>query len=68
MSETNIKDFVQGMEDYRNEKEVEYAGEYGKKHKKLTFTFRGSYKVYSNRELVLETMQPYAAVEKYLSL
>ena len=59
--EINIRDFVQGMEEYRNEKEVEYAGEYGKKWKRLSLTFRGSYKVYHNRELVLSyllTLRP----------
>lgn len=39
-----------------------------RENKRLYATLRGSYQVFSNNVLVLETMQPASAVDKYNSL
>jgi hypothetical protein len=39
-----------------------------KENKQLYCTLRGSYEVWQNNELVMETMQPFKAVEKYNNL
>lgn len=39
-----------------------------KEKKGLFATTRGSYEVWKNNEMILETMQPFNAVEKYNSI
>lgn len=53
--------------DYQSTEKVLYASS-STDDKKLYITLRGSYEVWHNNELVLETMQPFSAVEKYNSL
>lgn len=60
---------IDGLLDWKNSKEIEYAGSYGKgSNKSLCVTLYGSYKVYCNKVLVLECGHPFPAVDKYNSL
>ena len=61
----NVNDLI----DWKADKEVEYAGNYGKgSHKSLRATLSGGYRVYNHNEIVLECIQPFNAIEKYNSL
>jgi len=50
--------------DYQSTEKVLYASSSTEK-KKLYITLRGSYEVWHKGELILETIQPFMAVEKY---
>ncbi len=64
-----IKTMLDNLEEWKEQQELQFAGEFSiKKHKLLCVTLSGSYRVYKERELVFETMQPFAAVEKYLDI
>lgn len=52
---------------WQSEEKVLFASS-TKENKKLYLTLRGSYEVWHKEERVLETMQPYRAVEKYNSI
>lgn len=60
---------VAGLLEAHNSFETIYASHYGSKmNKKLTMTHAGGYKVYNQGEVILETMSPQDAVEKYNSI
>lgn len=66
-----ILEILKDLEAFRSEKkncEIDYMSQYGKVNKRLAMTLNGTYRVYHNKTLILETMQPYNAVEKYLSI
>lgn len=55
--------------EWKNEKEIEFAGSYGKgSHKSLRCTLNENYRVYENHELLKETTQPQVAIDLYKSL
>ena len=56
---------VDGLIEFVQEHEVVYASSHGRVDKKLTITLAGGYKVYHNKKVVLETMNPSEAVKKY---
>lgn len=67
MDNNEIKSMLEALEEYKYNLEIEFAGHYGKgNHKSLKLTLNGGYKVYNHGVCVLETMQPFAAVERYL--
>ena len=55
------------LQDFQTKEKVLFASS-SKEQKKLYCTLRGSYEVWQFGVLVLETMQPYSAIEKYNSL
>jgi len=60
---------VDALMEFKNQMEETYASQSGSDiHKKLVVTALGNYKVYHNKELILETMQPFTAIEKYNDL
>ena len=58
--EINLEELI----DFQTNEKVLYASS-TKENKQLYITLRGSYEVWHNKEKVLETMQPFTAVEKY---
>ena len=52
--------------EFQREEGVLFASS-SKEHKKLYIELRGSYTVYVNKQLVLETMQSKVAIDKYNS-
>lgn len=59
--------YLDELREWRSEEKVIYASSFTP-NKKLYVTFRGSYEVWHNGEKILETMHPFAAVEKYNSI
>ena len=55
------------LQDFQTEQKVLFASS-SKEQKKLYCTLRGSYEIWHYGVLVLETMQPYSAIEHYNSL
>ena len=58
--EINLEELI----DFQTNEKVLYASS-SKENKQLYITLCGSYEVWHNKEIVLETMQPFVAVEKY---
>lgn len=58
---------LEGLIKWQSEKKVIFASS-TKNNKQIYCTLRGSYEVWHKNELVLETMQPFNAVEKYNSI
>ena len=58
---------IEGLREWQQEQKVLFASS-SKEQKRLYCTLRGSYEVYHKKEKVLETMQPFTAVEKYNEL
>lgn len=55
------------LQDFQTKEKVLFASS-SREQKKLYCTLRGGYEVWQFGVLVLETMQPYSAIEKYNSL
>lgn len=55
------------LQDFQSKEKVLFASS-SKEQKKLYCTLRGSYEIWQYGVLVLETMQPNSAIEKYNSL
>ncbi len=55
------------LQEWQSEQKVIFASS-SKEDKQLYCTLRGSYEVWHKGERILETMQPFTAVEKYNSL
>jgi len=55
------------LREWQSEEKVIFASS-TKENKQLYCTLRGSYEVWHKKERVLETMQPFRAVEKYNSI
>lgn len=55
------------LQDFQSKEKVLFASS-SKEQKKLYCTLRGSYEIWQYGALVLETMQPNSAIEKYNSL
>lgn len=53
--------------EYQQKEKMIYAS-CSNENKRLYITLRGSYEVWHKKQLVLETIQPFQAVEKYNSL
>ena len=69
MENKKIEEIVKNLTEYKNEKEVEFMSHYGNGNdKSLRITLNGSFRVYEKKELIFETLQPFSAVEKYLSI
>jgi hypothetical protein len=65
VKEINLND----LQKWQQEEKVLFAYVMtSKENKQLYCTLRGSYEVWQNNELVMETMQPFKAVEKYNNL
>lgn len=58
---------IEGLIEWQQEQKVLFASS-SKEQKQLYCTLRGSYEIYHKKEKVLETMQPFTAVEKYNEL
>ena len=58
---------IEELSEWQQEQKVLFASS-SKEQKRLYVTLRGSYEVYHKGEKVLETMQPFLAVEKYNEL
>lgn len=59
---------IQGLLSFRQEAEVTYCSCSGTINKRLTIACNGNYKIYHNKELVLETLNPSDAIEAYENL
>mgnify|MGYP003408884806 CR=1 FL=1 len=57
----------EALREWQQEEKVIFASS-TKEDKQLYCTLRGSYEVWHKKERVLETMQPFRAVEKYNSI
>ena len=55
------------LQDFQSKEKVLFASS-SKEQKKLYCTLRGSYEIWQYGVLILETMQPNSAIEKYNSL
>ena len=58
---------LEGLQEWINENEALYASSTSP-NKRLTMTMRGGFKLYHNREVVWEGIQPFRAIEKYNSI
>lgn len=58
---------VESLIEWQRDNKILFASSH-KEDKKLYCTLRGSYEVWHKREKILETMQPFTAVEKYNSI
>jgi hypothetical protein len=58
---------LEELREWQSESKILFANS-TKENKQLYCTLRGSYEVWHNKEKVLETMQPFTAVEKYNSI
>lgn len=58
---------LEELREWQQEQKFLYASSSSEK-KRLYVTLRGSYEVWKDGKKVLETMQPYSAVEKYNEL
>ncbi len=58
---------IEGLIDWQQKEKVLFASS-SKEQKKLYCTLRGSYEVYHKGEKVIETIQPFVAMEKYNEL
>ncbi len=63
----NHKVDLEALREWQSEEKVIFARS-TKEDKELYCTLRGSYEVWHRKEKVLETMQPFTAVEKYNEL
>lgn len=54
--------------EFQKDNVITYAQERGKKHKDLLLTCFGGFIVRHNSDVVLETVSPSAAIEKYNSI
>lgn len=58
---------LEALTEWQSKEKVIFASS-TKEDKQLYCTLRGSYEVWHKKEKVLETMQPFTAVEKYNSI